>query len=83
MSVLAPCGECDGKGKIKGRSCEWCEGTGQVEIPDGFRKRKSRTKADLRRIEADQQVPHDTKNHPADATVIKCPPARMTISRGE
>lgn len=83
MSALVPCGECGGKGTKGKKMCEWCEGTGQIEVPDGFRKRKSRTKADLKRIEADQQIPHDTKNHPADATVIKAPPARMTISRGE
>ena len=78
MSSLAKCGECNGTGKKNRKSCEWCEGTGQVELEDGFRKRKTRTKADLKRIEKDQQVPHSTQ-HPADATVIKAPPARGTV----
>ena len=54
MSALAKCGECGGTGKVKKKSCEWCEGTGQVEIPDGFRKAKTRTKADRKRISGDQ-----------------------------
>ena len=80
MSSLAPCGECNGTGKTGKKDCEWCAGTGQVEIPDGFRKRKKRTKADLKRIEADQKIPHSTGFAP-DATVITAPPARMTIKR--
>ena len=81
MSSLAPCGECGGTGKKGKKMCEWCEGTGQIEIPDGFRKRKTRTKADLKRIEKDQQTPHST-DHPADATVIKAPPARGSFKKG-
>jgi len=81
MSSLSSCGECNGTGKVKGKSCEWCEGTGLVEIPDGFRKRRTRTKADLKRIEKDQQVPHDARSSP-DATVVKAPPARLSIKKG-
>jgi RecJ-like exonuclease len=81
MSSLAVCGECKGTGMRGKKSCEWCEGTGQVEIPDGFRPRRTRSKADLKRIEADQKVPHSSEHAP-DATVIKAPPARGTIKKG-
>lgn len=80
MSTLVQCGECGGSGKKGKTACEWCEGTGQVEIADGFRKRKTRTKADLKRIEKDQAVPIETQ-HPRDATVIKAPPARASFKK--
>ena len=78
MSALAKCGECGGTGKVKKKSCEWCEGTGQVEVPDGFRKSKTRTKADRKRIAGDQEAAHEA-SVTADATVVSCPPARATI----
>jgi RecJ-like exonuclease len=80
MSSLAPCGECNGTGKKGKKHCEWCEGTGLVEIPDGFRPRRTRTKADLKRIEKDQRTPLKASVS-ADATVIKAPPARMSVTK--
>ena len=84
MSSLAPCGECEGTGKKGKKMCEWCEGTGQIEIPDGFRPRKKRTKADLKRIKVDQRTPIDSPSlNKPDATLIKPPPARGSRKREE